>query len=81
MNEYIEFEVDDPARFQILKKVFQKIKSDKNNDSFEDEEIYLKLFDEKAKSYFGWYSEKEIENWKKKWFATPYENRWNSTLR
>ncbi len=76
MSEYIEFKVNDLARFKLLLSVFQKIKADKDNDSFLDTDEYLKFFDEKAKSYFGWYSEEEIKRWSKRWFSTPIEKRW-----
>lgn len=77
MSEYIEFKVNDSVRFNLLENAFQKIKSDKDNDSFENEETYLIYFDEQAKSYFGWYSENEIREWERKWFSTPVETRWN----
>ena len=76
MSEYIEFKVNNSARFKLLQKVFQKIKADKDIDSFQNDEIYLQFFDEKAKSYFGWYSEEENREWSKKWFSTPLEVRW-----
>ncbi len=78
MSEYIEFEINDPARFQMLQEAFQKIKTDKDRNSFEDENVYLRFFDEKAKYYFGWYSEKENKEWSEKWFSTPLENRWTN---
>jgi hypothetical protein len=77
MNEYIEFKVIDSERFKLLQNVFQKIKNDKDNDLFEDEEFYLQFFDEQAKAYFGWYTAEEIKNWERKWFSTPIEARWN----
>ncbi len=78
MSEYIEFKVYDSASFKSLQNAFQKIKADKDIDSFENEETYLKFFDEQAKLYFGWYSEKEIKDWERKWFSTPVETRWNN---
>lgn len=78
MSEYIEFKVNNLARFQMLTKVFQKLKANKDNDLFEDDNVYLQFFDEKAKSYFGWYSEKENKEWSEKWFSTPVETRWTN---
>ena len=78
MNEYIEFKVNDLARFKLLQNIFQKIKADKDNDSFQEDKTYLQFFDEKAKSYFGWYSDKEIKEWSEKWFSTPVESRWTN---
>jgi hypothetical protein len=77
MNEYIEFKVIDSERFKLLQQVFQKIKNDKDNDSFEEDEFYLDFFDEQAMSYFGWYTAEEIKNWERKWFSTPIETRRN----
>jgi len=76
MSEYIEFKVSDLERFELLQRAFLQIKTDKDNDSFEDETFYLQLFDEKAKSYFGWYSEQDLKDWEKRWFSTPVETRW-----
>lgn len=76
MNDSITFKINDLTRFENLQKVFYQLKQDKENRSFNVEEFYLKFFDEKAKSYFGWYSEAENKDWSEKWFSTPYEQRW-----
>ncbi len=76
MVEYIEFEINDFARFRSFQKIFHKLKIDKESRSFEDWKIYLEYFDEEAKSYFGWYSEEENTDWLKKWESTPLDIRW-----
>ena len=78
MIECVEFKVNDLERFDLLRNIFQKIKADKDNDSFQDADAYLQFFDEKAKSYFGWYSEEEIKKWSEKWFSTSIETRWTA---
>jgi hypothetical protein len=75
---FVEFIVNDLKRFEMLRKVFNELKKSKNTDSFEEDDFYLSFFDEKAKSYFGWYSAEENFEWSEKWFATPYEQRWNN---
>jgi hypothetical protein len=74
---YIEFIVNDPARFESLQKIFNELKKSKDQISFKEDDYYLKFFDDKAKSYFGWYSEEENLEWSNRWFATPLEQRWN----
>lgn len=77
INEYVEFAVTDGKRFEDLKRVFDKLKSDKDEDIIgDDEQPYLDLLDEQARKYFRWSTPEEDELWIKKWFATPIETRW-----
>lgn len=77
MSEYIEFSVTDDKRFEDLQKVFDKLKSDKDEDNIgDDEQPYLVLFDEQARKYFRWSTPEEDELWIRRWFATPIETRW-----
>jgi hypothetical protein len=81
MNEtpfYIEFIVNDLERFDLLKKVFNELKGSKETNSFNEDDYYLNFFDEKAKAYFGTYSDEENLEWSEKWFSTPVEERWNN---
>lgn len=73
----IEFVVNDLERFDKLRKVFNEIKVSKEKSLFKEDNFYLKFFDGKAKSYFGWYSEEENLKWANKWVASPIEKRWN----
>jgi hypothetical protein len=79
MSEYIEFGVSDRTRFQDLQRVFNKLKTDKDEDSINDESEYLILFDEEACGYFEWSTPEENDLWLKRWLATPIETRWTDS--
>lgn len=69
MSDYIDFDVTDLVRFESLRNVFLKLKSDKDSNTFETDDVYLIFFDSEARSYFGWYSESEIKDWERRWFS------------
>ena len=73
---YIEFDFDDPSRLTQLQCVFEALKKAKESEDFKDERFWLNFFDERAKSYFWWPSDAEIEDWQRRWFATPLPQRW-----
>lgn len=75
MSEYIEFAVTNEKRFEDLQKVFNKLKSDKDEENIGDDEQYLTLFDEEARKYYRWSTPEEDALWAKRWFATPIETR------
>jgi hypothetical protein len=76
MSEYLEFTVQDSQRFAVLQQFFGKLKADKDAEAFDDDDAYLALCDEQARSYFGWYTEEEDAEWLARWYATPLETRW-----
>lgn len=76
MSEYLEFAVEDLTRFELLQRIFERLKQDKATDQIGDDSQYLEYFDQEARSYFGWYSEEENQAWLKRWLDTPYETRW-----
>ena len=75
MSEYIEFSVVDMIRFEDLQKVFNKLKTDKDQDAIGGDDEYVVLFDEQAREYFRWSTPAEDELWAKRWFARPVETR------
>lgn len=76
-SQYVEFAVTNENRFKDLQKVFDQLKSDKDEDNMgDDPEPYLVLFDEQARNYFVWSTPEEDALWLKRWFATPIATRW-----
>ncbi len=77
MSEYVEFAVTDNKRFEDLQKVFDKLKSDKDEDNIgDDEQPYLVLFDEQARKYFRWSTPEEDDLWMKRWFSRLCCKKW-----
>lgn len=76
VHEWVEFAVDNEARFAHLKEVFQKLKADKDANDVGDDHRYLSLFDAEARAYFRWSTPEEDAEWAKRWFATPIDERW-----
>jgi hypothetical protein len=76
MSEYVEFAFTDKKRFENLQKIFNKLKSDKDEERIGDDEEYLALFDEETRKYFCWSTPEEDALWSERWFATPIEIRW-----
>ena len=76
MSEYLEFAVGDLARFELLQRIFERLKHDKAANQIGDDAQYLEYFDQESRDYFGWYSEEENQAWLKRWLDTPYEKRW-----
>jgi hypothetical protein len=74
---FVEFTVDDVARFERLRGVFELLKSDKAAGEFREGTEYRRLFTEAELSRFWWPTPTELEDWKRRWFATPVESRFS----
>jgi hypothetical protein len=72
---FLEFEISDSARLEILMKVFAALQQAKKSGVFQGEAYWLDFFDETARSYFWWPTEMEIHDWKRRWDATPVSRR------
>ena len=76
MNEsYIEFEISEPARFDRLVQVVEALRQAKLSGDFRDDQYWLGFFDEMAQSHFWWPTEEELNEWKRRWDATPVLQR------
>jgi len=51
-TEFVEFEVDDRAKFEALRRIFSELKRDKDADEFREDDQWLPMLDDEAKSYF-----------------------------
>lgn len=78
MSEYLEFAVADLGRFELLQRIFERLKHDKAANQIGDDAQYLEYFDQVARDYFGGYTEEENQAWLKRWQATPYKKRWQA---
>ena len=77
MSEFVEFSVLDPDRFQALQQAFSAFKEDKGVGEVGGVDRYLPYFDAPSRSYFWWPTPEEVEEHRKRWFATPLETRWS----
>ena len=76
MNEsFIEFEILETSRFELLCHVFEALSRAKKSGDFHDDDYWLGFFDNAAKSYFWWPTNDEISDWKLRWDATPVDER------
>lgn len=68
----VEFEIASSERFELLRCVFEALRSAKASDAFTDEHSgWLAYFDEAARATFWWPTEQDIEAWQRRWDATP----------
>ena len=74
---YLEFELPEPARFERLVKVFDRLKRSKEQDSWPEIHSWLELFDDAAKATFWWPTADELAAWQRRWFSTPVESRFS----
>ncbi len=63
---YLEFLVDNRARFQMLQTVFYELQKAKQTDSIDyaNEARWLKFFDKKALEHFWWPTEEQLKKLK-----------------
>jgi hypothetical protein len=64
MSEFIEFTVNNPERFERLRRVFLELKKDKDADHFRAEEEWPRYFDNEALDHFHWPTPEERSRWK-----------------
>jgi hypothetical protein len=77
---FVEFEVNDGARFRKLQEVFAALQQGKRSGDFpEDQSYWLSFFDDSARAYFWWPTEAEYEEWLARWYATPLPQRWSDS--
>jgi hypothetical protein len=86
-ESFIEFEVNNLNRFEMLRKVFTELKHDKElqllsasddeaaKNPFRESSEWMVFFDDVALSNFWWPTDKEYADWLASWFATPVASR------
>ena len=73
---YIKFVCTDPERFEAAEKAFARIQECKANGEWPDSvDAWRPLFDDRALAHFWWPTEAELEDWKKRYLATPFDKR------
>ena len=75
-NSYIEFAVNENARFEKLQTVFNALKLAKETDEWHDEPFWQALFDKESLATFWWPTEEEVKDWGRRWVSTPLPQRW-----
>jgi hypothetical protein len=74
---FVEFEIGNAERFAALSRVFAALKHDKAAGAFRSVEAWKAFFDAQALSHFWWPSPTELEDWKRRYLATPYPQRFS----
>jgi len=78
-NQYVDFHVTSPQRFEQLLAFFRRLRTDQRGDGISsNESVYLEYFDEDARRHFWFPTEAERRDWERRWNATPPEKRWNN---
>jgi hypothetical protein len=72
---FVEFAVDDQARFDALCTAFAGLKHDKDADSWRVEEDWLELFDDAALAQFWWPTPEELNAYRERWESAPVPQR------
>lgn len=72
---FVEFAVDNTARYASLSAVFAALKHDKDIGSFRDDADWLEFFDDEALSRFWWPTREERVEWEIRWQAAPLDER------
>jgi hypothetical protein len=72
---YIDFAVDNPARFAALRTVFYELKKDTAANAFRGDNDWLAYFDDAALSHFWCPSDQELHEYWERYDATPINER------
>ncbi len=75
MSFYVEFYADDEDRLDKLEAIVAALAEGKETDNWQDDAYWLDFFDEAARAHFWWPTKTEMEDWSRRWFATPVEQR------
>jgi hypothetical protein len=74
---FVEFAIASEEQFRQLEAVVAALCEAKKTNLFPPAAYWLDFFDAKATSFFWHPTEPEFKDWKRRWFATPVEERWN----
>jgi hypothetical protein len=72
---FIEFELIDNKRFEMLAAIFEALRTAKQSGDFRDNAYWLSFFDNTALSHFWNPTKDELLEWERQWKATPFQDR------
>jgi hypothetical protein len=75
-KERVSFELASEERFERLAAFVRALAIAKVDDNFHDDAYWERFLDERARAAFWWPSPAEAEDWERRWFSTPVEQRW-----
>jgi hypothetical protein len=76
-NAFVEFEVADDPRFNQVAAVIQALANAKRSGEFPDDDYWLKFFDADAMRHFWSPTATELDEWRRRWLASPVERRFS----
>ena len=59
----VRFAVSDPTRFEVLRRIFNETKKDKDAGPFRNAMAWAELIPDEVKSHFTWITPEEREKW------------------
>jgi hypothetical protein len=71
----IEYEIASDDRFHRLVTAFDALRRAKQSGDWHDDDYWLALFDQEARSHFWWPTAEEREDWARRRFYTPVPER------
>jgi hypothetical protein len=74
--ERVFFELASDERFDRLAKFVRSLAAAKAQSDFRDDAYWEALLDEEARGTFWWPTPAQVEDWERRWFATPVGRRW-----
>ena len=72
---YVEFKITSTEQFSRLQQIVEALRKAKEEDQFPDDEQWKQFFSDEEISTFWWPTEKEREDWSKRWYSKPFEER------
>lgn len=75
-KERVSFELASGERFERLVAFVQSLAMAKAEGDFHDDTYWERFLDERARAAFWWPTPAEAEDWERRWFSTPVEQRW-----
>jgi hypothetical protein len=77
-TESVSFELASQERFERLAAFVRALAQAKSEDDFRDDAYWEAFLDERTRAAFWWPTPAEVEDWRRRWFATPIERRWTA---
>jgi len=74
--ERFSFELASEERFERLAAFVRALATAKVEEDFHDEAYWERFLDDRARAAFWWPTPAEAEDWQRRWFSTPVDQRW-----
>jgi hypothetical protein len=73
---FVEFAIHDAERLERLTAIVDELRLDKAAGTLEPGPKWRPMFDDRALAHFWWPTPSELDDWRRRWEATPLPGRW-----